>query len=166
MESQEAGSQWLVGFGKTTIDEAKGRFLVPQRVREQLGNTFVLTVGPLGCLQAFTFAFWDQKCSMIMSARPTNPARARLARQVMGNAEHVSFDSSGRAVVPSHLREKVKFNTNVVIIGVGDCYEIWPAEEYELFQRNPEAYKANWTDSYNEALEALDNETAAREARA
>ena len=161
MGSQNAKSKWLIGNAETTYDADKARFLIPQKVRDQLGKTFFITKGSLGCLEAFTLDFWDAKVEMIMGARPTNPARATLGREVMGNAEEVSVDSSGRLVLPLHLRSLVKFQSGVVIKGLGDHYEIWPAEEYELFQRNPKGYRTPWTDLYNEALLEIDGQAAA-----
>ena len=87
------------GSSALTLD-AKGRINVPTRHRdalmEQAQGCLTLTRHPDGCLLVYPRAQWEIKREQIVAF----PMQARaLQRLLLGNAQDVEIDSSGRILI-------------------------------------------------------------------
>jgi len=60
----------------------------------------------------------------------TNPKARLLRRLIFSSANRVEVDKVGRILVPQFLRDAAGLETNVVIIGSGDYFEIWSPENW------------------------------------
>jgi MraZ protein len=47
---------------------------------------------------------------------------------MFSNAELVVLDKAGRILVPQFLRDEISLNSEAVIVGMGDYFEIWSPE--------------------------------------
>ena len=72
----------MTGIYQHTLD-AKGRLFIPAKLREELGDTFYVTVSPEKCLSAYSQENWkaisekaaaDRKSTRLNSSHP-NPSR-------------------------------------------------------------------------------------------
>ena len=132
----------LLGTDEATLDK-KGRLLLVKKKRERLGTDFAVTFGECGCLVAYPQPKWQEICDDIMKYESINQGRQQYTRLVLGQADdELNFDSEGRFVVPSKLRDLAKLKEEVVIIGCGDRLEIWDKQEYAEFQKYGDAYGA------------------------
>ena len=67
----------MTGIYQHTLD-AKGRLFIPAKLREELGETFYVTISPEKCLSAYSqenwddVARWDEICPL--EALPENIA--------------------------------------------------------------------------------------------
>jgi MraZ protein len=130
----------LLGTDEATLDK-KGRLLLSKKKRERLGTDFAVAFGDCGCLVAYPKERWQQIYENIMQYESINQGRQQYTRLVLGLADdELNFDSEGRFVIPSKLRELAKLKDDVVIIGCGDRLEIWDAREYEEFNKYPDVY--------------------------
>ena len=112
-----------------TIDN-KGRIIVPVKLREALGDSFVVTKGLDGCLWMFDNAAWESVEKEIQ-AMPFTLKEARiLARFMIAGASDGELDKQGRILVPPNLREYAQLDKEVVLSGVGSRVEIWSKERY------------------------------------
>ena len=122
----------LVGRFEHALD-AKGRLIVPAKLRAALGETFIATIG-LGrdsCVLLYPMDQWDKLVSRV-SELPEFDDEAAEARRLLGAyANDCSIDSQGRVMLPQALRERVGINKEVVIIGTLSRAEVWPREEFE-----------------------------------
>nr|MBQ6242529.1 division/cell wall cluster transcriptional repressor MraZ [Lachnospiraceae bacterium] len=120
----------LMGEYSHTLD-AKGRIIVPVKLRDQLGDTFVVCKGLERCLFIFSPAEWEKLANKIQ-ALPLTDARARkFARYLLAGASEVDMDKQGRALLPQNLRESAGLVKDVVLCGVGNRAEIWSKEAWE-----------------------------------
>jgi MraZ protein len=55
-----------------------------------------------------------------------------LRRLIIGNAAHVEWDKMGRILIPHHLREAIELNSEAVIVGIGDSFEIWAPQHWAV----------------------------------
>ena len=138
----------FMGEYNHTID-AKGRLIIPAKIREQLGDHCVLSKGLDNCIAIYTAESWEQ-LSKTLQALPSNKANARaIKRFYFGSAAELEFDKQGRILVPSALREHAELQKDAVIIGTGDKVEIWSRERFD-------AYDAEVADSVESLAEGLE----------
>ena len=113
-----------------TIDE-KGRIIVPAKLRDELGETFVITKGLDGCLWVFDNEEWE-KVEEKINELPFNIKEARLlSRFMIAGAFDAEPDKQGRVMIPQSLREYADLKRDVVFAGVGRKLELWSKERYE-----------------------------------
>ena len=105
-----------------SLDE-KGRVNFPAKLREELGDQFVITKGLDGCLSVYSMLEWE-KISEIVAGLPKAKARD-LKRFMFSSASVVNADKQGRVVIPPTLRTFAKIERDVAVIGASDHVEIW-----------------------------------------
>ena len=110
--------------------DAKGRVIVPAKLREGLGESFVVTLGLDGCLFAYPMEEWEGFIDKLKGL-PGNKEGRKLQRHFMANAALCEVDKQGRILIPSVLREFAALDKEVVLIGVGGRIEIWGKERWE-----------------------------------
>ncbi len=123
----------LLGTYFYTVDD-KGRIRMPQKLKSQLGENFVVTKGSNGCL--FVFSQEELKTAIYdkLKELPLTAIEAQKPlRMIMSSAFEVQEDSAGRFNLPSILREFAQIDKNIVIIGVGSRCEIWSEERWNAY---------------------------------
>lgn len=119
--------------------DVKGRMSFPIKLREILGEQFVVTRGLGGCLFAYSVEDFAAMAKRIREL-PLSKGLS-LQRFFLSWASEVTADKQGRILVPQNLRDFAKLDKDIVVTGVGDRAEIWD--------------KSNW-DSFNEAIDEND----------
>ena len=110
--------------------DAKGRVIVPAKLREDLGESFVVTLGLDGCLFAYPMDEWEGFIEQLKELPGTKDAR-KLQRHFMANAAPCEVDKQGRALIPAKLREHAALEKDIVFVGVLSKIEIWSRERWE-----------------------------------
>ncbi len=110
-----------------TLD-SKGRLSVPARLREDLGNTFYVTLSMERCLSVFSSESW-QVFSDKVNSMPY--IKQRRMRPFFAYAAKCELDAQGRILVPQSLREYAGLRKNVYVIGCNDHAEIWDCEAWK-----------------------------------
>jgi len=115
------------GSSALTLD-AKGRINVPTRHRdvllEQAGGCLTLTRHPDGCLLVYPRPEWVRKREQIAAF----PMQARaLQRLLLGNAQDVEIDGTGRILIAPELRSATGLKREVMLLGMGSHFEMWDA---------------------------------------
>ncbi|MBO5199391.1 MAG: division/cell wall cluster transcriptional repressor MraZ [Lachnospiraceae bacterium] len=119
----------FMGDYNHTID-AKGRIIVPSRLRESLGDTFVVTLGLEGCLFVYPNDEWNLFVEELKKLPGTKEAR-QLQRYFMAGAAECEVDKQGRILIPAKLREYAALDKDVVFLGMINKVEIWSKERFE-----------------------------------
>lgn len=115
----------FIGEYSHTID-AKGRLIVPARLREGLGDAFIVTKGLDGnCLSAYPMEEWKILENKLRSLPLNNPDARRLTRYLTAGAALCELDKQGRILLPAVLREFAQLEKEVVLVGDMDRVEIW-----------------------------------------
>ncbi|MDO8769620.1 MAG: division/cell wall cluster transcriptional repressor MraZ [Burkholderiaceae bacterium] len=132
------------GSSALTLD-GKGRINVPTRHRdalvEQAQGCLTITRHPDGCLLVYPRREWENKREQIAAF----PMQARaLQRLLLGNAQDVEIDGSGRVLIAPELRVAAGLSRDVMLLGMGAHFELWDAaslarrEADDLSQGMPE----------------------------
>ena len=107
--------------------DAKGRLFIPAKLREELGETFHVTIGPDHCLTIYPNDTWDD----FMAKFHDMPySKGKSLRALSANAVDCEPDGQGRILIPAKLRKYADLETEVVVIGSFDRAEIWNAERW------------------------------------
>ncbi len=115
----------FIGEFRHTVD-AKGRLIVPSRMREQLGAGAVVLAKYFNhCIAMFSEDGWGAfETSLLELGRSKEEARD-LIRTFAASAHTDEVDKQGRITVPQHLREWAGVERDVVVTGALDHAEIW-----------------------------------------
>ena len=114
----------LLGSHDHTLDD-KNRLTLPARLREQLGESVVVTRGLDGCLYAYSGEEWERLSEQIASHDALSPEARRLRRFFFAGASSAELDKQGRMVIPAALLEGAGIGREVTVAGVYDHLEIW-----------------------------------------
>lgn len=122
----------LIGEFEHSLD-AKGRLIMPAKLRETIGDKFVVTKGLDGCLFAFSLAEWLNFEEKLKSLPLSNRNSREFTRFFLSGATECEIDKQGRFLIPTNLRESANLQKEVVIIGVGTRIEIWDKEKWNSY---------------------------------
>lgn len=135
------GGRTVTGQYQHTID-AKGRLFIPSKLREELGETFYVTMGMDSCLSVYSDVSWARFTEKFESLPYT---RTKAMRPLFANAAKCEPDAQGRILLPQKLRAYAGLEKDVVVIGVSNRAEIWNAERWAALEEaelNPENLSA------------------------
>lgn len=121
------------GASELSLD-AKGRLAVPTRHRDPLasgGGAVVLTAHPDGCLLLYPKVAWEPIGAKIQALSSFNEQARWWQRLVVGFAEELELDGSGRILVSPALRKFADLKKTVTIVGQGSHFELWDAGLWE-----------------------------------
>ena len=120
----------FMGTYYNSID-AKNRIIVPAKLRAQLGERCVLTVGLTNCLNIYSAEDWERQMQKYEGVREADLETWDYIRDRFSNATECEFDGQGRIIVPEHLRDRVELKKELVTMGVMSKIEIWAKEIWE-----------------------------------
>lgn len=126
----------LMGEYHHNLDE-KNRLIIPSKLREEMGDLFVLTRGLDGCLFIYPKEEWDQIIEKYKELPNTRDAR-NFMRFFLAGATECSFDKQGRISISSPLMRYAELEKECVIIGVNDHLEVWCEDRWEDFMNTNE----------------------------
>lgn len=115
-----------------TID-TKGRVTIPSGFRDYLQDGFVMTKGLDNCLFVYPNDQWREVEEKLTSLPLTNRDARAFMRFFFAGASKSNLDSNGRVLISQNLREYIKINKDLVIIGLSTRLEIWSKEEWDEY---------------------------------
>ncbi len=119
----------FMGEYNHTID-AKGRLIIPAKLREGLGDRFVVTKGMDGCLLVYDNEEWAKFEDQLKDLPSSQKAARQFVRFFLAGACEAEVDKMGRILLPGNLREFAALTKDVVLVGVGKKVEIWDHDRY------------------------------------
>lgn len=127
----------FLGRYEHSVDD-KGRMIIPVRYRDLLDQGAFITQGFDRNLMVLTAAAFEQIYAYVNQMSLTDPSARQLKRFIFSAAERVEVDKVGRILIPQYLRELAQLEGDVILVGVGDYFEIWSpalwARQNELLQ--------------------------------
>jgi len=114
----------LIGEYEHSLD-VKGRLILPAKIREDMGEKFIITKGLDGCLFGFSQTEWNNFEEKLKTLPLTNKNARDFVRFFLSGATECEMDKQGRFLIAGNLREYATLEKDAVIIGVGTRIEIW-----------------------------------------
>ncbi|WP_312565343.1 division/cell wall cluster transcriptional repressor MraZ [Comamonas sp.] len=115
--------------------DGKGRLSIPTRHRDalisQAQGKVTITKHPHGCLMLFPRSEW-----LLFRERIGQlPMSAQWWKRIfLGNAMDVDMDGTGRVLVSPELRQAVGLDREVILLGMGNHFELWDKATYEAHE--------------------------------
>lgn len=136
------------GASSLSLD-AKGRLSVPTRHRDVLVATaagqLTITKHPHGCLMVFPRPEWEKFRGRIAQL----PMSAQWWKRIfLGNAMDMEMDATGRVLVSPELRAAAGLGRDVVLLGMGQHFELWDKATYEA--KEAEAMQAGMPEVFED----------------
>ena len=125
----------LIGEYEHSLD-AKGRLIMPAKLREDIGEKFIITKGLDGCLFAFSIAEWKIFEEKLRSLPISNKDARKFSRFFFAGAIDCEIDKQGRFLISSNLREFAELEKEVIIVGMDSRLEIWSKEKWIKFDED------------------------------
>lgn len=122
----------FIGEYQHSLD-SKNRIIVPAKLREGLGNKFVITKGLDGCLYAYPLEEWRVLEDKLKTLPFTNKDARTFVRFFFSGACEVELDKQFRGLIPQNLKEYAKIEKDIVSIGVLSRVEIWSREMWDKY---------------------------------
>ncbi|MBD8976117.1 division/cell wall cluster transcriptional repressor MraZ [Veillonella magna] len=122
----------FMGEFSHTID-TKGRLIIPAKMREQLGETCVITRGFDSCLAVYTLEKFEDMRARLAKLSDTKSGVRALKRLLFGRAAELDFDKQGRVLIPNSLRTYAMLKKDAVVVGTSDHIEIWSREQWDRY---------------------------------
>lgn len=120
-----------------TID-AKGRTSVPSPFRETVGEDAAIYVWPSvhgpfleGGGKALMESLQREIFDRVAAGTMTPETAEAQQMVVLGEAQRLSYDATGRIVLPKALRDHAALTKTVTFVGLGNRFEIWEPEAQE-----------------------------------
>jgi MraZ protein len=116
--------------------DAKGRIMLPARLRQLLdafdSPELVLTIDLMEpCLLAYPIQAWNTIESGLLALPNLDPQTRQIQRLILGHATELSPDAQGRVLIPALLNDYAKLSKNVILLGQGNKFEVWDAEQWQ-----------------------------------
>lgn len=133
----------FVGDSRHNVD-SKNRVFLPKRFQSELPlgedgeRVAMLTRGLDGCLFLFTEDGFQKALGRMDTAAYAGAKQRTMQRLMLAATSRVTLDSSGRLLLPEKLRHLVEIEKEVVLVGVLDRIEIWPAVRWDAFEAENE----------------------------
>ena len=116
--------------------DAKGRVSLPARFRDVLVSDgdarFVLTPALFDpCLHLYPMRAWEEFEKKMLELPTLERNAVRFRRMYVSAAVECELDSSGRVLIPPHLRERASLEKEVLWAGMGRILELWSKTEWD-----------------------------------
>ncbi|CAN5456117.1 division/cell wall cluster transcriptional repressor MraZ [soil metagenome] len=123
--SRSASAARFRGRFEVKLDP-KGRLSLPPALR--ISNQLVVTnhrVGGRNALHVYTLQEWEKLESRIARLPSLDAAVQTFERFYLSGGQVVELDGQGRMLLPSGLRRFALIESDAVLVGLGDKFEVW-----------------------------------------
>lgn len=113
--------------------DAKGRLIIPAKLRDGLGERFIATKGLDKCLFVFPQKEFEAISEKLRGLGMGTSAARAFNRLFFSGATECELDPQGRILLPANLREYAAIEKDCVIVGVENRVEIWAQERWASY---------------------------------
>lgn len=119
--------------------DAKGRVILPAKLRSHFSEPGFLTRHLEGCLALWTSEEFEQEVAVRLEHAELDTAARNQVRDWAADVFEAEIDRQGRMPVPPHLREYAQLEQDVVIVGMINRVELWSPGRWASKDLNPVA---------------------------
>ncbi len=125
----------LIGEFSHGMDK-KNRIIIPSKLREGLGETFIMTKGLDSCLYIYPKNEWQIFEQKLKSLPLTDKNVRSFVRFFFSGANEMEPDKMGRVLIPQSLLSYAGIEGEVVSVGMMDRVEVWSKEKWEAYNES------------------------------
>ncbi|WP_147822214.1 division/cell wall cluster transcriptional repressor MraZ [Salidesulfovibrio onnuriiensis] len=122
------------GHAHRSLDD-KGRLILPPDFKDKIlaevpDGRLVLTIWEKHVI-GISPAQWDRLEEELEKIKAPSRQMQNIIRIFYSGYEEVTVAKNGRIAIPAHLRKSGKLDKDIVVMGAGRRFEIWPAESFD-----------------------------------
>ncbi len=125
----------LIGEFSHGMDK-KNRIIIPSKLREGLGEQFIMTKGLDSCLYIYPKNEWQIFEQKLKSLPLTDKNVRSFVRFFFSGANEMEPDKMGRVLIPQSLLSYAGIDGEVVSVGMMDRVEVWSKEKWEAYNES------------------------------
>jgi MraZ protein len=134
--------------------DAKGRLTMPTKYRNTIsdqsnGNMVVTIDSEEKCLLLYPATIFSNIEKKINDLPSFTKNHRRIQRLIIGHAEDLELDSSGRILLPKPLRLVAEMSKKITLIGQGEKFEIWSDD---IWSNRVNKWRSEETDESEESV--------------
>ena len=134
--------------------DAKGRLTMPTKYRNTIsdqsnGNMVVTIDSEEKCLLLYPATVFSNIEKEINDLPSVTKNHRRIQRLIIGHAEDLELDSSGRILLPKPLRLVAEMSKKITLIGQGQKFEIWSDD---IWSNRVNKWRSEETDESEESV--------------
>jgi MraZ protein len=119
-----------------TLD-SKNRLTVPSKLRTAFAEGAFLVRSTEKCISLYPSTTYSSLTEAALSGlNPLHPQARELRRYFHSNASQVELDSAGRVMLSTRQLEHAGIDRDVVVIGAGDCLELWDPSTWAAYDQD------------------------------
>ncbi|MCD6412571.1 MAG: hypothetical protein J7L54_00275 [Elusimicrobia bacterium] len=115
------------------LDE-KNRFSVPGKFLSS-GRIFYLTMGLDGCIFMYPEKEFRKISDRISLFDYSKSGNRKFLRIFFAWSSRIRADSHNRILIPSQLKKKAKIRSKILMIKIGNWFEIWAPALFEKYEK-------------------------------
>ena len=134
--------------------DGKGRLTMPTKYRNTIsdqsnGNMVVTIDSEEKCLLLYPATIFSSIEKKINDLPSFTKNHRRIQRLIIGHAEDLELDSSGRILLPKPLRLVAEMSKKITLIGQGEKFEIWSDD---IWSNRVNKWRSEETDESDESV--------------
>lgn len=124
--------------GVTNLNlDSKNRIAIPAKYRDIIFSDYsgklVVTLESAKCLLIYPESIWSDVRTKVQNLpNSVHPLVKSYQRLVLGHAEFLELDKSGRILLPASLRQMVGLEHELSLVGMGDKFELWDKTKWDI----------------------------------
>ena len=116
--------------------DAKGRLILPARLRVRLGTRCFLTPHLERCIAVWPLETFEAEIGARKSKAVDSWSRNDM-RDWFAAVDEIEIDAQGRILVAADLRDYARLEREVVVVGVDDHVELWSPQGWSTKELAP-----------------------------
>lgn len=116
--------------------DAKNRFRIPAKLKNEAQPYAYITKGTNGCLFLFSEEKFNKLTEKFEDVSIFDQNAMLELRMFYSGAAEIEEDAQGRVLLPKNLIDFADIKKDIVFIGVGKHIELWAKEKYEQYSKN------------------------------
>jgi len=132
----------LLGSNVCSVD-GLGRIQLSDSFLGFIKTGVVMTQGFERNLLVMTADSFNEIVRQIAAMSQTDPMVRLLSRILLSNAQEVQVSENKEFSIPEHLRKLCNLEQEAVVVGLGDYFEIWSQNAWEIQMNRIQDFDAN-----------------------
>jgi len=116
--------------------DKKNRIIIPAKLRDGLGDTFIMTKGLDSCLYIYPKSEWEVFEKKLKALPMTDKNVRAFVRFLFSGANEMEPDKMGRVLIPQSLLSYAGIEGEVVSVGMMDRVEVWSKEKWTAYNES------------------------------
>ena len=117
----------------------KGRFFLPAKFRDELGEGLIIAKGQERCLTLYTPQEFQRQAQAAMNGPSTLRGIRDFQRTFAAGASEETPDKQGRVTIPPVLRNYAGLDKEIAVIGAINRVEVWDVAAWEEYSQAQES---------------------------